>query len=463
MTSFELRFLRLYQWFEENRITLYRFLVVAGLLMIGALLIPRLLLGNRNLALLLAAGLFLVVVIVLLRWPILGIISIFIGGMFIPFIGPSGLNAVVGVIALMLMVWLIKMMMEERQVRLILSRATIPVYIFIIISIVAFVIGQLPWYIFAQKAPIDTQIGGLSIFILSAGAFLLAAHLVKNLRELKLMTWVLIITGIIYVLGRALDWGYIDRIFHNGYIAQSMFWTWLIAMMFGQVAYNSDLRIRWRILLAVMLAISLYVALIKNYDWKSGWIPPMVAVAAILAFRFWKPVFFFVPLVFIPAYYVVNQLISGESYSWGTRVDAWAVVLDILKANPLLGFGFGNYYWITPLFRIRGYAIRFNSHNQYLDILAQTGLLGLICFLWILWEAGRFAWRLREKVPSGFPRAYVYGTLGGIAGTLVACMLVDWVLPFVYNIGFNGFRASVLPWLFLGGLVSLNQLYEMRS
>jgi len=37
-------------------------------------------------------------------------------------------------------------------------------------------------------------------------------------------------------------------------------------------------------------------------------------------------------------------------------------------------------------------------------------------------------------------------------------MLADWVLPFVYNIGLAGFRASVLGWLFLGGLVTLEQM-----
>ena len=32
----------------------------------------------------------------------------------------------------------------------------------------------------------------------------------------------------------------------------------------------------------------------------------------------------------------------------------------------------------------------------------------------------------------------------------------DWALPFVYNSGFPGFQASVLLWLFLGGLVALD-------
>jgi len=59
---------------------------------------------------------------------------------------------------------------------------------------------------------------------------------------------------------------------------------------------------------------------------------------------------------------------------------------------------------------------------------------------------------------GGLANAYVYAVLGGLAGTLVAALLVDWVLPFVYNIGMNGFRGSMLAWIFMGGLVSLEQI-----
>jgi hypothetical protein len=42
-------------------------------------------------------------------------------------------------------------------------------------------------------------------------------------------------------------------------------------------------------------------------------------------------------------------------------------------------------------------------------------------------------------------------------------MLGDWVLPFVYNVGFGGFRASVLGWLFMGGLVALEQMTAAQT
>ncbi len=105
-----------------------------------------------------------------------------------------------------------------------------------------------------------------------------------------------------------------------------------------------------------------------------------------------------------------------------------------------------------------GYSVSFSSHNNFVDIVAQTGLLGLACFVWFAWELGRLGWQLRARVPVGFPQAYVYGALGGLVGTLAAGMFGDWVLPFVYNIGLKGFRASALGWLFMGGLVALGQM-----
>jgi hypothetical protein len=56
----------------------------------------------------------------------------------------------------------------------------------------------------------------------------------------------------------------------------------------------------------------------------------------------------------------------------------------------------------------------------------------------------------------------VYGALGGLVATLVAGMLGDWIIPFFYNITLGGFRASILGWLFLGGLVVLEQMLKKQ-
>ena len=108
--------------------------------------------------------------------------------------------------------------------------------------------------------------------------------------------------------------------------------------------------------------------------------------------------------------------------------------------------------------------MRFNSHNNFVDIVAQTGVLGLGFFLWFFWAGAKVCWQLKERVPKGsFAEAYVFGAFGGLVGTLVAGMLGDWVLPFVYNIGLVGVRTGVLAWIFLGGLVVMEQRYGGRT
>ncbi len=67
-------------------------------------------------------------------------------------------------------------------------------------------------------------------------------------------------------------------------------------------------------------------------------------------------------------------------------------------------------------------------------------------------------WRLHARLgEDGFRAGFVNSMLAVWAGAMVVMVLADWILPHVYNIGFQGFQASVLVWLFLGGLLVLEK------
>jgi O-antigen ligase len=189
----------------------------------------------------------------------------------------------------------------------------------------------------------------------------------------------------------------------------------------------------------------------------------LVVLLVLLGNRFRKLLVFAIPFVIIGGLYVAHGLIASDDYSWGTRVEAWRIVLEISRVSPLLGMGFSNYYWYTPLFPIRGWRVSFNSHSQFVDLIAQTGYIGLLCFLWLLFMVARLSWNYTNKLPGGFDRGYSAGVFAGVIGTLFAAFLVDWVLPFVYNIGLNGFRASILPWIFMGGMIAIEQMQLQKS
>lgn len=400
-------------------------------------------------------------ILVLVQYPNIGFILIFLGGIFIPFTGPSNTNASVAMIALMLALWILDMLVVKRKFEFINSRALLPAIVFLVVSIVSFGMGQIPWFIFANQAPITAQAGGFAIFALSVGVLFLMAHLVKDMLWLKWIVWVFFGLGAVYIFARFAEISIIDNFYHIGFTASAMFWTWLVVLALGQVIYNHQLKLRYKLFLAGLVLMTMIVAYVQANDWKSGWVPPLAGIGVLLAIKFKKYIIFTIPFVVLGIAYAIGVLVSSDAYSWGTRVDAWVIILKIsLEVSPILGMGFSNYYWYTPLFPIRGFSVSFNSHSQYVDLIAQVGLVGLAIFLWIFFEFARTSWRLANQLQNGFARAYAYSILAGVVASLTAAFLVDWILPFVYNIGFQGFRASILMWMFFGGLVAIEQMYK---
>ena len=433
-----------------------RSLLIISLLLLSAAL--PFVASQSQLLLVLILPLGIGMVLAFLRWPPLGLIVAPLAGMIVPFVGPSGLNVTMILVALLLGLWLLDTMVRHYQVQFTLSRTLWPLLSFVVIAFISFGVGQLNWLPLALHAPLGAQLGGLAIIVLSAGTFLLVANQVRDLSWLRTITWAFLAFGGLSILLRSVlpQFGVsTQNLFQQ---VGAVFYIWVVSLAFSQAALNRDLHVGWRLALGGLVLITLYNQLFLKFANKSGWMPVLVCIAAIIGFRSWRAGLVLFPIAVVAVLMVKAGVASSEDYSVSTRLDAWLILAHIIKISPILGLGFANYYWYTPLFPIRGYAVSFNSHNNYVDIAAQTGLVGLVCFLWLLWELGRLGWRLRERAPVGFAQAYVYGALGGLAGTAVIGMMGDWVLPFFYNIGLIGFRTSMLSWLFLGGLVSIEQM-----
>jgi hypothetical protein len=446
----------LYQHLNQNlQLWLRPLLVISELLLIAGLAFMA---SQRQLTLVLFLPLGIGMVLIFLHWPSLGLIVASLAGMVVPFFGPSGLNVTMLLVALLLGLWLLDRAVNQHRIQLAPSRTVWPLLSFLMLAFISFGIGQLNWLPFALHAPLGAQLGGLSIIVLSAGTFLLVANQVHELGWLRRLTWAFLAFGALaIVVGSVLP--------KFGLSTQkliqpvgSLYFIWLVAMAFSQAALNGDLHPGWRLALGGLVLYTFYDLLFLRFGDKSGWLPALFCIAAIIGSRSWRAGLALVPVAVLSVLYLWRGLVATDEYSISTRFDAWLIMAQIIRISPLWGLGFANYYWYTPLFHIRGYAVSFNSHNNYLDIFAQTGLVGLVCFLWFLWEVVQLSWRLRKQVPAGFAQAYVYGALGGLAGMVVAGMLGDWVLPFFYNVGLSGFRSSMLGWLFLGGLVSLERM-----
>lgn len=372
------------------------------------------------------------------------------------------INAALLIAALACGAWLLPVLVLRRRSDFELSGVTIAAIAFVSIALVAFAAGQYPWFR-TLGAPLPAQAAGLGLMLLSVGLFLAIGHQISRIQHLKWLTWLFLFAGGIFCITQVVPGlGFLDR-FSNSKSVGSMFWIWLVAISFSQALFNKDLSRILRIALFGLAGLALFRGMFMAASWASGWLPPLLAMAAIFLFRMPRTAVG-LSLVAIPgSLFFIGQgldlLMSGEQYSYISRLEALRTLWQLFEKSPLIGLGPANYYHYTPLYPILGWYVNFSSHNNYIDLLMQTGILGLLAFAWLIIEITRIVLRtLRFEALGGFTRAYLIGAVGGLTGALASGLLADWIIPFYYNIGLAGFRSSLLFWLFLGGVLALKRI-----
>jgi len=410
--------------------------------------------------------------VILIRNPFWGLLILVFASLVIPFsIGTgtkSQINTSILLVAFLTGLWLIDMLVFKKTVTIKKSITFIPILLLSLVALLSFLIGQLPWFGNAIKAPIQAQLGGLSLFWLSTAAFLLTAHQIKQTKQLEWLVWTfLLITGILIIIRiNPFPTSILNKLSSSG-IWGSMLWVWFVALSLSQLLINNDLRKSSKIFLSISLAIAFFQVYTGMRSWASGWLPVTVTIIVILLFTYPRLGISLsiigVIIIILKFSSIYNVIMATEEYSAITRWEAWKVIIKMAKENPITGFGPANYYAYSALFPLLGYYVNFNSHSQYFDLLAQTGILGLVFYLWFAAEIFHLGWNLLKINIKGFPKAYVIGVIAGLAGTITSGILGDWVIPFVYNIGLQGFRTSIFPWIFFGGLVSLSFINKEES
>ncbi len=106
--------------------------------------------------------------------------------------------------------------------------------------------------------------------------------------------------------------------------------------------------------------------------------------------------------------------VTGTNFALVERMAHWWAAYAMWKAHPLLGVGIGNYAVAYEAYRMPGWKEPLgHAHNILLNVLAETGLVGLGAYL-LLWT-WIFVTGLRSlREHRGMRRAVQVGALGGL-------------------------------------------------
>jgi len=126
------------------------------------------------------------------------------------------------------------------------------------------------------------------------------------------------------------------------------------------------------------------------------------------------------------------EIKSTDSHEGARRRDIWNATWRMARAHPIIGAGLGGFWAEVPVYHdASGAQTPAQAHNDYLELLASAGLVGVGIFFWFgVVLVKRVRWVLGTL--SGFQRAAVLGALVGIVGVGIHS-LIDFGLHITGN------------------------------
>ena len=128
------------------------------------------------------------------------------------------------------------------------------------------------------------------------------------------------------------------------------------------------------------------------------------------------------------------------------RSGYWREAIHIIKDYPFFGVGLNTYSVVG-----RGYKITWGGypHNCYLQMAAETGILGLLSFLWLSSVLFYRSFRNLAAMQDPFLAAFLFGSLIGLGGFLVHSF---------FDTNFYSVQLGSFMWLIMGLIVAIQKI-----
>lgn len=135
---------------------------------------------------------------------------------------------------------------------------------------------------------------------------------------------------------------------------------------------------------------------------RSGWVFFFISLMTLICFKFKKKAIYVIislivcsSLIYFNFKETIDTLLRIES-GLNFRQVIWGISYRVFKDNTIFGIGLGclekvkrvYFYTNDPMTKARVLGIQFSAHSEFLQALSETGLVGLVLYLALLFKTG---------------------------------------------------------------------------
>ncbi len=150
------------------------------------------------------------------------------------------------------------------------------------------------------------------------------------------------------------------------------------------------------------------------------------------------------------------EFISTDGLSSEGRTDLWVETLPLIKASPLFGCGLGGYETAFSRFKVSGVLVTDDfAHNDYLQLLAELGVVGFAIGATLAFSVVRIALRHARKFADAEARYLAVASLGALVAIALHsladfnlyipanAMLLAWIAGMTMSLGVREISGSM--------------------
>ena len=145
----------------------------------------------------------------------------------------------------------------------------------------------------------------------------------------------------------------------------------------------------------------------------------------------------------------------GSEFFTGRRTAIWKYTTFMIKDRPLLGSGIGSFKYNSLRYQAKffeqednrtlyPYGVADKAHNEYLQLGAELGIIGLLIFIWLVFTYFNYGLKILKREKDRYKQGIIIGLMGS-----AMAFLIDSIFWFPLHHTFTSF----LFWLCLGLLV----------